>query len=117
MRKIYEIMPDIHGEEMAFLQNLTKEYNEENLISFANVYRSRRKDPQMILLLALLGLVGLAGIHRVLLNQIGMGILYFFTAGLCLIGTIVDMVNHQTLAFNFNRRMAMEVHGLFTTRQ
>jgi len=66
----------------------------------------------MILLFAFAGLVGFAGIHRVLLNQIGMGILYFFTAGLCLIGTIVDMVNYKTLAFTYNRQVAVEVHHL-----
>jgi TM2 domain-containing membrane protein YozV len=112
MSKIYEIMPDIQGEEMAFLQNLTKEYSEEKLRNFSNIYRARRKDPQLILLLALLGFVGFAGIHRFLLNQIGMGILYFFTAGLCLIGTIVDLVNYRSLSFNYNRIIATEVHAM-----
>ncbi len=112
MAKIYELMPDLQGEEMAFLQELTKEYDEEKLRNFSNMYRARRKDPQMILLLALIGFLGFAGIHRFVLNQIGMGILYFFTAGLCLIGTIVDLVNYQTLAFNFNRQQATELHNL-----
>ena len=97
---------------MAFLQNLTKEYSEEKLRNFSNIYRARRKDPQLILLLALLGFVGFAGIHRFLLNQIGMGILYFFTAGLCLIGTIVDLVNYRSLSFNYNRIIATEVHAM-----
>jgi hypothetical protein len=35
--------------------------------------------------------------------------LYFFTAGLCLIGTIVDLVNHQKLAFEYNQKVANEV--------
>jgi len=37
-----------------------------------------------------------------------MGILYLFTGGLCLIGTIVDVINHKQLAFEFNQQMAME---------
>ncbi len=114
MTKIYEIMPDLQGEEMAFLQNLTKDYTEEKLRNFANIYRARRKDPQLILLLTLLGFLGFAGIHRFLLNQIGMGILYFFTAGLCLIGTIVDLVNYRSLSFNYNRVVATEVHSMIT---
>ena len=38
-----------------------------------------------------------------------MGILFFFTAGLCFIGTIVDLINYKELAFEYNRRMADEV--------
>ncbi len=112
MHKIYELMPDIQGEEMLLLQKLTQDYSEESLRSFAAIYRARRKDPMLILLLTLLGLLGVAGVHRILLNQIGMGILYFFTGGLCLIGTIVDAVNYQNLSLNYNRQMAMEVHHL-----
>lgn len=63
----------------------------------------------MILITALLGLIGFAGIHRFIMGQIGMGILYFFTAGLCLIGTIIDLVNHQKLTFEHNQRIANEV--------
>jgi TM2 domain-containing membrane protein YozV len=114
MTKIYEMMPDLQGEEMAFLQSLTNEYNEEKLRNFSNIYRARRKDPQLILLLTLLGFIGFAGVHRFIINQIGMGILYFFTAGLCLIGTIVDLVNYQGLAFNYNRRVATEINAMLS---
>lgn len=31
--------------------------------------------------------------------QIGMGLLYLFTAGLRLVGTIMDLVTHKRLAF------------------
>ncbi|HOI31932.1 MAG: TM2 domain-containing protein [Bacteroidales bacterium] len=117
MNKIYEMMPDIQGEEMFFLQTLTKGYSDDQIRDFANLYRARRKDPQMILLFAFAGLIGFAGIHRILLNQIGMGILYFFTAGLCLIGTIVDMVNYKTLTFTFNRQVAGEIHHLMNIKK
>ena len=112
MSKVYELMPDIQGEEMMFLQNLTKDYDDDKMRNFANMYRARRKDPQMILLLCLLGFVGFAGVHRFVLNQIGMGILYFFTAGLCLIGTIVDLVNYQNLTFTYNRQIASEINHI-----
>lgn len=112
MTKIYEMMPDIQGDEALFLQKITDNYDEENLRKFASIYRARRKDPTLILILCIVGLLGIAGIHRILLNQIGMGILYFFTAGLCLIGTIVDIANYQSLTFNYNRQIAIEVHQL-----
>lgn len=37
-----------------------------------------------------------------------MGILYLLTGGLCLIGTIIDAVNHKKLTNEFNQKMAME---------
>ena len=82
---------------------------------FATVYRARRRDPQMILLVTLLGFLGVAGVHRILLNQIGMGIVYFFTGGFCLIGTIVDLINYQQLSFNYNRLIALEANSMLST--
>ncbi|MBL7859061.1 MAG: TM2 domain-containing protein [Cyclobacteriaceae bacterium] len=109
MAKIIEVLPELTGEEMVYVQNLITPMDDEKARMFANVYRTRRKEPQMILILALLGFVGFAGIHRMIINQIGMGILYFFTGGLCLVGTIIDLVNHQKLAFEFNQQVANEV--------
>jgi TM2 domain-containing membrane protein YozV len=110
MTKIYEMMPDLQGEEMAFLQSLTNDYNEEKLRNFSNIYRARRKDPQLILLLTLLGFIGFAGVHRFILNQIGMAILCFYTAGLCLIATILDLLNYKCPAFNSNGHVATEIN-------
>ena len=76
---------------------------------FATAYRSRRRDPQLILICTLLGFFGFAGIQRFLTNDIGLGILYFLTLGLCWIGTIIDLVNYQKLAFEYNQKMANEV--------
>ena len=42
--------------------------------------------------LALLGLIGLAGLHRFYLGHPYLGILYFFTLGLFGFGTIVDLI-------------------------
>ena len=109
MAKVIEILPELQGEEMIYVQNILKDMDEVKARNFANVYRSRRREPMLILVTALLGFVGFAGIHRFLLNQIGMGILYLFTAGLCFIGTIVDLVNYQKLAFEYNQKVANEV--------
>ncbi|MDV3310093.1 MAG: TM2 domain-containing protein [Cyclobacteriaceae bacterium] len=106
MAKIIDVLPELQGEEMAYVQNLIKDMDDEKARSFAVVYRARRKDPQLILITALLGFVGFAGIHRFLIDQVGMGILYLLTVGICWIGTIVDLVNYQKLAFEYNMKVA-----------
>jgi len=109
MARIIDHLPEVTGEEMLFIQSLLKEMTEDQARSFANVYRSRRRDPLLILVLTLIGFVGFAGLQRMLTDQIGMGILYLLTAGLCFIGTIVDLVNYQKLAFEYNQKVANEV--------
>jgi TM2 domain-containing membrane protein YozV len=109
MAKVIDVLPEATGEEMMYLQNIVKDMDDETARRFASVYRARRREPMLILVTALLGFVFVAGVHRFLLNNIGMGILYLFTAGLCLIGTIVDAVNYQKLAFEYNSKVANEV--------
>ncbi|RVU01422.1 TM2 domain-containing protein [Mucilaginibacter limnophilus] len=104
----YYAFSGITPEEVAFLQQATAELDENQKNRFFAIYSTKRKNPQDILLVSLLGFVGFAGIHRFMLNQIGMGLLYFFTAGLCFIGTIVDLVNHKNLANEYNKQMAYE---------
>ncbi|QPH38084.1 TM2 domain-containing protein [Pedobacter endophyticus] len=101
-------LPGITPEEYAYLQQATTGLNEQQLRNFLMIYGSRRKQPSEILLLALIGFLGFAGIHRFVIGQIGMGILYFFTGGLCAIGTIVDVINHKSLAFEYNQKMVFE---------
>ncbi len=112
MSNIIHVIPEASGDEALYLSKITEGMDQEQLAQFSNAYRARRKDPQTILLTCLLGLFSIAGIHRFLLNQIGMGILYLFTGGLCLIGTIVDLVNHKDLAFQYNREVAKELRQL-----
>ena len=112
MAKIIEILPELTGEEMVYVQNLMKDWDDEKARNFANVYRTRRRDPQMVLIVTIVGLLGIAGIQRFVTNQIGMGILYFFTLGLCYIGTIMDLINHQKIAFEYNQKMANEVASM-----
>jgi TM2 domain-containing membrane protein YozV len=109
MAKVTDVLPEITGEEMVYIQNLIKEMSDDEARSFANIYRARRKDPQLILITGLLGFVIIAGVQRFIIGQIGMGLLYLFTGGLCLIGTIVDLVNYQRLAFEYNQKIASEV--------
>ena len=108
MANFFQFLPELQGRELMFVQGLTKDYDDQQMMNFANIYRSRRRDPQIILLTTLLGFVVVAGVQRFLTNQIGMGILYLFTAGLCFIGTIIDLINYQDLAMEYNMRMANE---------
>jgi hypothetical protein len=41
-----------------------------------------------------------------------MGILYLFTGGLCLVGTIVDLVNHKQMTLEFNQQQAQETMAM-----
>ena len=109
MARVIDILPEATGEEMIYLQNILKEMDDEKARTFANVYRARRREPMLILVTALLGFVAISGVHRFIIGHVGMGLLYFFTGGLCLIGTIVDVVNHQKLAFEYNQKVANEV--------
>jgi TM2 domain-containing membrane protein YozV len=75
---------------------------------FVLLYQGRRKDPQTVLLCTLLGFVVVAGVQRFILGQMGMGILYLFTAGLCFVGTIVDLINYKSMTLEYNRRQVVE---------
>lgn len=105
-------IPGIEPDELNYLKAFTKDLPQDKMQLFIPIYNSRRKRSELILIACLLGLVGFAGIHRFLIGQIGMGILYFFTAGLCWIGTIVDIINHRQMAFEYNQNAAVEAMTL-----
>jgi len=106
------MFPGLEMEELNYVAGLIKELDPDKKRAFASLYIAKRKDAQMILLLALVGFLGFAGLHRFIINQIGMGILYLFTGGLCMIGTIVDLVNYRSLAFEYNQKMANEAFSV-----
>ncbi len=109
MANVLEVLPELMGEEQAYIAGIIREMDDNTARQFANAYRSRRRDPQTILLVALVGFLGVAGIQRFLVDQIGMGILYLLTGGLCVIGTIIDMVNYKKIAFEYNMKQAQEI--------
>ncbi|UTW60924.1 TM2 domain-containing protein [bacterium SCSIO 12741] len=110
--KVLDLLPELKGEEMIFVQGVLDKLTANQARTFAMAYRTRRKDPQIILITALIGLIWVAGIHRFLMGQVGMGILYLLTGGLCFIGTIVDLVNHEKLAMEYNMGVAMELETM-----
>jgi TM2 domain-containing membrane protein YozV len=111
-QRVYRFLPMLEMEEALMIDSVTRDFSDNDMQFFAGIYGSRRKDSQMILLLALVGFLGFAGIHRFIMGQVGMGILYLLTAGLCFIGTIVDLINHRQMALEYNTQVANEVHML-----
>ena len=107
-QNLITMIPAVEADELAYLQALTKDLSEDKLKLFISIYNGKRKKAETILICCILGFVCAGGIQRFVVGQIGMGILYLFTGGLCLIGTIVDLVNHKQLAFEFNQKMAIE---------
>ena len=81
---LLQYLYDVTPEELITINSRTEGFGDEELTNFSMIYRSKRKDPQTILVLCLLGLIFIAGIHRFVIGQVGMGILYFFTAGFAL---------------------------------
>lgn len=112
MANILNYMPELEPDEMAYVQQILQNMTDQQAQQFTNIYRSRRKDSQLILLTAIIGFFGVAGVHRFIVGNIGMGILYLLTGGLCFIGTIVDVINHKKLAFEFNVKEARFVQAL-----
>ena len=51
-----------------------------------------KKEKTIALILAIIGIFGVAGIHRMYVGKIGTGILWLLTGGIFFIGTIVDIV-------------------------
>jgi TM2 domain-containing membrane protein YozV len=104
----YMSLPGISAEEIGFLQQATAGLDENQNKYFFMVYSGKRKSPQDMLIFCLVGTCLVPGLQRFVIGQIGMGILYLFTGGLCLIGSIVDLVNHKSLAFEYNKKVAYE---------
>lgn len=94
--------------EYSYLQQVMVGMDERQTQNFVMFYSGKRKSPQDILLFTILGFLGIAGIQRFVVGQMGMGILYILTAGLCFIGTIVDVINHKSLATDYNQKAAYE---------
>jgi len=107
--RLIQLIPGVEANELMFLESMTKDLSDEQLQTFAILYNNERKKPDMILIGGIIGLLGIGGVQRFMIGQIGMGILYLLTAGLCYIGTIIDLVNYKKLTFEFNRELAAKI--------
>ena len=112
---ILNIIPDIEYDELVLLLNITKDMNEQQQQQFLLSYRHKRKGRNEMLLLTLLGFVGVAGVQRFVMGDIALGIIYFLTGGLCLIGTIIDLIKINSLTMDYNQRQAYETASLISS--
>ncbi len=115
MSKILQHLPELEGDEQVEVARLLNKMTDEQAEHFARIYRSRRREPVHILILAAVGFIGAAGLQRLYMEEFALGLVYLFTGGLCLIGTIYDVIKYEDLALRYNRNVAVEVAG--TVRQ
>ncbi|ANH82461.1 hypothetical protein A8C56_17130 [Niabella ginsenosidivorans] len=111
---ILNIIPDIEYDELVLVLNITRDMNEQQQQQFLFSYRHKRKSRNEMLLLTLLGFVGVAGVQRFVMGDIALGIIYFLTGGLCLVGTIIDLIKINSLTMSYNQRQAYETASLIS---
>ena len=102
---IYQRIPGVTMEELNIIKSYTNGFDDEKLNNFLNLYVGKRKKSETIMICTILGFLGIGGIQRFVLGQVGMGLLYLFTYGLCLIGTIMDLVNIKKLTNERNQEI------------
>jgi len=113
----YMTLPDMSPEEIAFLEQANENLDDEQKKRFFNIYSAKRKSPQDILLYILIGLLGVAGVHKMVMGEVTMGILYLFTWGFFGVCTIVDAINYKKLTLEYNKKMAYESYQITQTNQ
>jgi lipopolysaccharide export LptBFGC system permease protein LptF len=86
---------ELPGSERIYIQNLIAQIPLQQAEVFLIEYRRRRKDPQTVLLAAVIGLVACPGFQRFWLGEIGMGLLFLFTAGVLAMGSIIDLATYK----------------------
>ena len=107
--QLFYSISNLEGDELLELKQVTQGYSEDKLQNFLALYKSKRKDPQTGMILGIIPfVVGLHGIQRFYYGNIGMGILYLLTFGLCSIGTIIDLINNKKMALAANRPIMQE---------
>ncbi len=71
--------------------------NNESTNTNANMnggfYGAPRKSKTVALILCIIGFFGFGGLHRMYVGKVGSGVLHFITGGVCLIGTIIDLIS------------------------
>jgi len=104
----YLAFPGMTPQEADFLEQGTSGLSEEQRTQFFRIYEVKRKNPQNILLLTVVGTLGIAGLQRFAVGEIALGFLYFFTFGFFWIGTVLDLMNYKRIANDYNHKMAYE---------
>ncbi len=112
MARVLRYLPEIEGDEQIHVARLMKPMTDDEAEEFSHAYRQRRKDPKLTLAATLLAFAGIAGIERFYVDQVFLGILYLLTAGLCFIGTVIDLINYKGITYEYNRKLARDVAAM-----
>ncbi len=67
--------------------------NTNTNVNMAGFGLPRRKSRMVALILCIIGFFGIAGLHRMYVGKVGSGVVHLFTYGLCLFGTIIDLIS------------------------
>ena len=111
--QLFYSISNLDGDELLELKHQTQGLSEDRLRNFVELYKTRRKDPQTGMIMGIIPFVVHAhGIQRFYYGQVGMGVVYFFTFGLCMIGTIIHLVNNKKMALEANRSIIAECINL-----
>tara|TARA_Y100001970_G_C14073926_1_gene770949 strand:- start:104 stop:457 length:354 start_codon:yes stop_codon:yes gene_type:complete len=105
MANIIKLLPELNPEEILFLKPLVEDMTDSQAKLFAEAYRLRRKDNVWLFLIV--SFLGIGGVHRFVLGQIGLGLIYLFTYNLCFIGFILDLINQNSLVNKYNQTQAI----------
>ena len=109
MSEVLHRLPELGGDEQIEVARLLNDMSDEQTEHFARIHRSRRRKPAHILILAVVGFIGAAGLQRFCVEEFALGLIYLFTGGLCLVGTLYDVVKYEEIAVRYNRDVALEV--------
>ncbi|HUG14620.1 MAG TPA: TM2 domain-containing protein [Thermomicrobiales bacterium] len=85
---------------------LRKQLSREDLEQVDRRLAMDQKSSGLIAGMAAIGFLGVAGIHRFILDDVGMGILMLLTLGGCGIWTIIDLVRATSMAQKYNDQLA-----------
>ncbi len=112
--RILPLLASLDWEEANSLTPLLENMSEQNQNQFMSIYLNKRRDPVLILVCILAGFVGFAGLHRFITDRIGLGLLYFFTGGFLLVGTIIDLFRYKSIARTYNEKVAYQTASILS---
>ena len=109
MSKVLRHLPELDGDEQIEGARLLNDMSDEQAEHSARIHRSRRRKSVHILILTAVGFIGAAGLQRFYVEEFALGLVYLFTGGLCLTGTLYDIIKYEEIAARYNRDVALEV--------